>query len=41
MQDLITLGWHGSFSLEQHSEVENWISILENAGYNRRNILFL
>jgi len=34
--DNIRLAW--DFSLEQHSEVENWISILENAGYNRRNI---
>jgi hypothetical protein len=32
----IRLAW--DFSYEQFSEVENWISIMENVGYNRREI---
>jgi len=32
----IRLAW--DFSYEQYPEVENWISLLENAGYNRRRI---
>ncbi len=34
--DNIRLAW--DFAYDQHSEVENWISILENAGYNRKDI---
>jgi len=34
--DNIRLAW--DFSYEQYSEVEEWISILESAGYNRRYI---
>lgn len=32
----IRLAW--DFSYEQHSEVENWISILERAGYKRKEM---